>query len=211
MILDIKCKKCRKINEKLFLKGERCYSPKCPLIKIKANLLKRGGKTQGRRPKNKSEFGRQLSEKQKVKLYYGITERQLKKYYKEATKKRGSTPENLAKRLEQRLDSVILASGFASSHTAARQLTTHGHFSLNGKRHDVPSSEIKINDIIALSALSLKKPIFNNLKEKLEKHQTPAWLKVDLSNLTIQLVGEPDLQELSLPFNFSLIVEFYSR
>jgi|YelNatPaOPRAMG01_1025707.scaffolds.fasta_scaffold00696_6 small subunit ribosomal protein S4 len=201
MILDSKCKKCKLYGEKLFLKGERCYSPKCPLLKQR-RLRKRTAV---------SEYGRQLLEKQKVKLLYRLSERQLKRYFKEALKAKGSTPEVLAQMLEMRFDSVIFNAGFAPSRSVARQLVSHGHFLLNGRRHDIPSAILKVGDEISLREQSKDKAPFVNLKEALKKANVPDWLSVDSEQLKIKVLKQPDYQSLNLPFNLSLIVEFYSR
>jgi len=209
MLVDAKCKKCKSFKEKLFLKSERCYSPKCPMLRQKITRGRKKGRSSGRI--STSEYGRQLLEKQKVKINYGLSERQLKKYFNEAFAKKGSTPDLLAKRLEMRFDSIIFTLGFAASKSIARQLTTHGHFMLNGKRHDIPSSLVKINDEISIRPQSQKLAIFQNFKEKLQKHDIPKWLSLDIDNLKAKVLSDPDVKELSLPYNFSLIVEFYSR
>jgi len=205
MILENKCKKCKRFGEKLFLKGERCYSPKCPLLRrTKSN--RRNAFSKG-----SSEYSRQLLEKQKIKTYYGLNERQLKRYFQEAFNQKGSTPEILAKMLEMRFDSVIYNAGFAPYRCLARQLASHGHFLLNGRRHDISSAVLKVNDLICVRPQSQNKIIFNGLREKLKKAKTLSWLEVNPDQLSVRIIAEPALEELNLPFDFSLVVEFYSR
>lgn len=200
------CKKCRSIGEKLFLKGEKCYSPKCLLIRKGVSL--RGVK---KKRKTLTAYGKQLLEKQKAKLAYGLRERQFKKYFELALRKQTSTPETLAQILERRFDNIVFRLGFAPNRKTARQLINHGHFLLNGRRHNIPSTLLKVGDIISIRPQSFKKEIFKDLKEKLKNYQPPKFLLLDKEKLEGKMIALPDLQELQLPFDFPLIVEFYTK
>ena len=200
------CKKCRYFGEKLFLKGEKCYTPKCLLIRRGTAL--RGVK---RKRKSLTPYGRQLLEKQKAKLVYGLREKQFKRYYKMALKKKTSTPEMLAQILESRFDNIIFRLGFAPNRKTARQLIRQGHFLLNGRKHNIPSTLLKVDDIVQIRPQSLEKTFFKNLKEKLKNYQPPSFLSLDKEKLEGKVVSLPNLTELQLPFDFPLIVEFYSK
>lgn len=199
--MDINCKKCRTAGEKLFLKGEKCFTPNCPLVKRKEKRV---------RARKFSFFKKQLLEKRRIKLYYGLSERQLKRFYQLALKKKESTPEMLAQLLESRLDSIIFRLGFANSKKMARQLVSHGHFLLNGRRCDIPSAILKPNDIISLRERSLKLKVFEGLKERLKKITPPSYLQLDKEKLTAKLTKLPILEELNLPFDFKTVVESYA-
>jgi len=138
IMLEDKCKKCRAVGEKLFLKGERCFTPKCALVRRGIRIL---GKR--KRRKKLTAYGIQLSEKQKVKLSYGMREKQFRRYFKIALKKKIATPDALAQLVENRFDNMVFRLGFTFSRTTARQLTNHGHFFLNGRKHDIPSTILK--------------------------------------------------------------------
>jgi len=199
--MDINCKKCRTLGEKLFLKGEKCFTPKCPLLR-KKEKRRRGSKF--------TPFKKQLLEKRRIKLYYGTSERQLKRFYEMALKKKESTPLMLAQLLESRLDSIIFRLGFATSKRMARQLVSHGHFLLNGRRCDIPSVILKPNDKISIREKSLKLKVFDGLKERLKKFTPPSYLELDKEKLEAKLVKAPQIEELNLPFDFQAIVESYS-
>ncbi|MFA5360761.1 MAG: 30S ribosomal protein S4 [Candidatus Paceibacterota bacterium] len=206
-MLDNKCKQCRAAGEKLFLKGERCFTPKCALVR-------RGfPSSSGRQKRSRAltAYGKQLTEKQRVKLTYGIREQQFRRYVKLAFKKGASTPESLAQLLESRFDNVVFRLGFASSRTAARQLTSHGHFLLNGRRHNIASTILKKGDVISIRPQSADKQPFKDIKKTMEKYNPPKYLQVDEKKMEGKVISEPDLQELQLPFDFTSIIEFYSR
>jgi len=205
-MLQDKCKKCRAVGEKLFLKGERCFTPKCALIRRGIRTL---GK--GRKRKTLTSYGKQLSEKQKVKLSYGIREKQFQRYFKMASKKKVSTSDALAQLIENRFDNTVFRLGFAVSRTMARHLTTHGHFFLNGKRHDIPSTILKKGDVISIRPQSYTKAPFKDIKERLKKYTPPKHLKLDINKMEGEIISDPNLEELQLPFDFTSIVEFYSR
>ncbi len=207
MILDAKCRKCRGAGEKLFLKGERCYSPKCNLLRKPY----RPGMHKKAKFRNVSEYGRQLQEKQKVKLAYGISEKQLRRYFKEAVKMKGSNTEILTRKLEMRLDNIVFRLGFAPSRRVARQLVNHGHFFLNERPVRTPSLEVKVGDTIKIRPHSAERPVFKDLKNKLKKYQTAGFLTINAEKLEGQVKSEPNAKDLEIPFNISLIVEFYSK
>ncbi len=198
---DARCKKCRYFGEKLFLKGEKCFTPKCPLVRKGAKVSR--GRYSG--------YKKQLIEKQKVKLIYGIRERQLKRYFEEALRKEVATPQALGQILELRMDNVVFRLGFAPSRSVARQLISHGHFLLNGKPHNISSTILKVGDIVSIKPNSLKKKIFQDLTERIKKINVPKYLHLDLKNIEGKVVSVPDIEEMRMPFDLRLVVEFYSR
>ncbi|MCK4805626.1 MAG: 30S ribosomal protein S4 [Candidatus Pacebacteria bacterium] len=205
-MLDDKCKKCRAVGEKLFLKGERCFTPKCALIRRGIRVL---GKR--RRRKTLTSYGKQLLEKQKVKLAYGMREKQFRRYFKMALKKKISTPEALAQLIENRFDNTVFRLGFTVSRTMARHLVSHGHFFLNGRKHNISSTIVKKEDVISIRPQSSSKVPFKDIKERLKKYSPPKHLKLDMNKIEGKVMTDPDLEELQLPFDFTSIVEFYSR
>ncbi len=207
MILDKRCRQCRAKGEKLFLKGERCFSPKCSFLK---RPHKPGMKSTAR-PKSISEYGKQLLEKQKAKLIYGINERQMRRYFKEASKKKGSTNELLFSRLEMRLDNIVFRSGLADARSLSRQMVSHGHFLVNGRKSKIPSREIRVGDVISIRPESSNKKIFGDLAGKLKKQEVPNFLEIDKDKFEIKVVSVPMMDDLKPNFNTSLIVEFYSK
>ncbi|HNW96612.1 MAG TPA: 30S ribosomal protein S4 [Candidatus Paceibacterota bacterium] len=208
MQLDIKCRKCRAIGEKLFLKGDRCFSPKCAMIKrpFKPGMHK---KTKSRG--GISEYARQLTEKKKMKLIYRIDENQLRRYFKESLASKGSTTEVLFKKLEMRLDNIVFRLGLAPSRSVSRQLVNHGHFWVNGRKLRIPSKGLKIGDVVTVRPQSLEKPAFKNLKETIKKQEVPNFLSLNREKIEGKVVSEPSMAELKPPFNISLVVEFYSK
>ncbi|HDL74793.1 MAG TPA: 30S ribosomal protein S4 [bacterium] len=209
-MLDAKCKICRRMGVKLFLKGEKCFSPKCPMIKKPYPP----GLKRKKRPSQLSEYGKELKEKQKLKNWYNLRERQFKKYVKEVLDKKGkveNAPLFLIKVLESRFDNVIFRLGIASSRNQARQFVNHGHFLINGKPVNIPSYQLKKGDKISISPFSQKKVIFQNLSENLKKQQFPLWLKFDLKKLEAEIVGSSTLEEAAPPSEISSIFEYYSR
>lgn len=208
--LGPKCKICRREGKKMFLKGEKCYSSKCPLIKRKYPPGIHGPKGY---PKL-SEYGFQLREKQKLKRTYGILEKQLKIYYQKALKMSGNTEENLLKLLEQRLDNVVYKAGFASSLAKARQLINHRHLRVNGRPVNIPSYLVKPNEEITVKPTS---PMKEKIKEELisaknkERIKTPDWFSVDDQNLMIKILRKPEAEDLPKDLNIKAVIEFYSR
>jgi len=170
------CKLCRREGEKLFLKGERCFTPKCAFEK-RAYPPGEHGRYGGRRPNRQSDYSRQLRGKQKVKRIYGVLERQFRRYFREAQKRRGLTGLNLLKILESRLDNIVYRLGFADSRNQARQLVNHGHFNVNGRRNDVSSTLLKPGDTLEVRERSKQLTYFKTLVQAEEKRTPPAWVE----------------------------------
>ncbi len=209
MIIQAKCKKCRAYAQKLFLKGEKCNSDHCILNK---RPYPPGGTKQKRQYKRSmSNFQKQLFEKQKVKLFYGVNESQLENIFKKSKRLVGSTPENLGKILEKRMDNILFSAGFGKSKKETRQLINHGHFVLNNRRHTIPSTTLKIGDTVSIRKESQNIKDFTNLKESILQKRSPGFIKIDSEKLTVKLDKEPVISELNLPFNFDAIVEYYSH
>jgi len=215
MIIDAKCKICRRQGVKLFLRGERCFSPKCAMVKRPyAPGLK--GKRRKRAP---SEYAKGLREKQNLKKWYGLGERQFKKYVKEILEKtrkaRSGKAEDatvlLIRRLESRLDNVIFRLGIVSSRSFARQLVSHGYFKINNRPVDVPSFQVKKGDVIKVKPEKQKKKVFQNLAQALKKQRLPDWLVFDAQAFEAKVVNNPFLEPTNLPAEISVIFEFYSR
>ena len=205
-----KCKICRRLGVKLFLKGDRCFSPKCALVRRSYPPGEKGK----RRRRRISEYGKELQEKQKLKVWYHLREKQFRNYIKEVLDKRGQVEDAgalLIRKLESRLDNVVFRLGFVPSRKQARQLVNHGHFLVNGKKVDFPSYEVKKGDIIGLNSRSQKRAIFENLPTILKKYTPPSWLKIDAKKLEGKVLGEPNLEEVAPPAEISAIFEFYSR
>ena len=232
-----KCRICRRLGVKLFLKGEKCLSPKCPIIRRSYPP----GQKRKRRLRRISEYGKQLREKQKLKKWYNLRERQFKNYVKTVLETRRLRPSQgrellrsgklsrpdrppvkggplvedtaslLIKKLESRLDNVIFRLGLAASRAQARELVSHGHFLVNGKSVNIPSFQVKKGDKITLRPGWEKKNIFQDLQTKLKKYQPPSWLSFNIKNLTGEVVGSSTFEEASPPADISAIFEFYSR
>ena len=206
--LDAKCKQCRRTGEKLFLKGERCGSPKCAIVKRNYPPGVHGSK--GR--KRMTDYGLRLMEKQKAKKIYNLLEKQFKLTFEKAKKQKGNASENFVKLLEMRLDNAICRAGFASSHSQARELVGHGHFLVNGKKVTIPSYQIKIGDIIKVKEKSKMSKQFSNLENTLKKIKLPGWLNLDIKDLSAKVLSAPAAEDgKSINFNPQMIVEFYSR
>ena len=198
---DANCKLCRREGQKLFLKGERCYSSKCA---IERRNYAPGQHGQAR--KKQSEYGLQLREKQKAKRFYGVPETQFRNLFEKAAKKQGKTGENLMIFLETRLDNVVFRLGFAASRKEARQLVTHGHFTINGKKADIPSME---GDVIKVKERSVSSPKFKEIKEM--SITVPSWMTVDVDKLEGKVVAMPRREDIDTPIAEHLIVELYSK
>ena len=199
------CRLCRREGQKLYLKGDKCYTDKCPVTKRNYAPGQHG---QGR--KKITEYGLQLREKQKVRRYYGISESQMRKYFDMAEKTHGVTGENLLKILESRLDNVVYRLGFASSRPEARQLVTHGHFTVNGTKVSIPSYLVNVGDVIEVKDRSKNSLKF---KELIENHQKTLvnWLEVDLEGMKGRILAEPSREEIEIPIQEHNIVELYSK
>jgi len=200
-----KCRLCRREGVKLFLKGDRCFSPKCALSKRPY-----APGQHGRYRRRATQFAIHLREKQKAKRIYGVREAQFRRYVELAKKKKGVTGEALLKILERRLDNVVYRAGFAYSRDQARQLVSHGHFLVNGRHLNVPSYLVKEGDSVEVRPQS-KDKLRELVKAASERRSPPSWLQRDLETLRIQVTSEPQLEDLDQSIETSLIVEFYSR
>lgn len=204
------CKLCRREGEKLFLKGERCFTPKCAFERRGYPPGQHGRSAQFRR-RRESDYNRQLRAKQKARRVYGILERQFRRYYEESLQRRGLTGLNLLQILESRLDNVVYRLGFADSRAQARMLVSHGHFMVNGRRTDVPSMLLSAGDQISVRDGSRKRTYFKDLSAVAEEKTTPDWISRDVKNLTGSVTRLPERAEIDGNLNEQLIVEFYSR
>ncbi len=203
------CKLCRREGEKLFLKGERCYSPKCSFEKHGYPPGQHG--RMARFQRRESDYARQLRAKQKARRIYGVLERQFRRYYREAQRRRGLTGLNLLQILESRLDNVVYRLGFASSRAQARLLVTHGHFNVNGRRTDIPSMLLRPGDVVEVREGSHKRPYFKELAAVAESRSVPEWLSRDLNTLSGTVLRLPERAEIDGNLEEQLIVEYYSR
>ena len=199
------CRLCRREGMKLFLKGDRCYTDQCAIVKRNYAPGQHG---QSR--KKVTEYGMQLREKQKVRRFYGISESQMVKYFIMADKMRGITGENLLKILELRLDNVVYRMGFASSRAEARQLVTHGHFLVNGSKVDIPSVILSVGDTVEIKERTRGS---EKIKDLAANHNgnTVKWISVDLDQLKGSIVAEPTREDIDIPVEEHLIVELYSK
>lgn len=203
------CKLCRREGMKLFLKGERCMGPKCAMER-RAYIPGQHGKSEQFRQRM-SDYGQQLREKQRARRIYGVMEAQFRRYYEIAQRLRGQTGANLLVILESRLDNVVYRLGFADSRNQARQLVLHGHFHLNGKRLDIPSALVEAGDVIVVTDPSKQNGYFRDLKEVLEHRSVPEWLSLNAADMVGTVVSLPTREQLDVPLNEQLIVEYYSR
>ncbi|AEB74936.1 30S ribosomal protein S4 [Clostridium botulinum] len=198
------CRLCRREGMKLFLKGDRCYTDKCAFAR---RSYAPGQHGQGR--KKLSNYGVQLREKQKARRIYGILEAQFRKYYEKAETMRGITGENLLRLLEMRLDNVVYRLGFGSSRSEARQLVTHGHFLVNGKKVDIASFKVSAGDVITVREKSRGTEKFKTFAEN--PKTLPAWLQGNVENFEGKVIAEPTRTDIDVPVNETLIVELYSK
>lgn len=206
--LDSKCKLCRRAGEKLFLKGDRCLSPKCAIVRrpyapgIHGHNPSRGG----------SEYGKQLAMKQKIKRLYGVMERQFRHHFDEVKNVPGVTGDQLISRLERRLDNVIYRLGFAPSRALARQLVSHKMFEVNGNRMNIPSVELNVGDVIVLKAIKKEKNYFKNIVETLKnKKDVPHWLELDSDKLAGKVLALPNREDVGVQVDAQMVVEYYSK
>ena len=202
------CRLCRREGCKLHLKGERCNSDKCSLNRRAQAPGQHGAANNRRRVK---EYSLQLREKQKAKRYYGILEKQFQNYFEKADRKEGQTGENLLTMIERRLDNVVYRMGMAESRKEARQLVLHGHFTVNGKKVNIPSYEVSKGDVVALKENSRKLGKFKMLIEDINARTIPAWMDVDKENIVATIKELPKREDIDFPFEEHLIVELYSK
>ena len=209
MSKEPKCKKCRRAGVKLFLKGARCTGPKCAMVK---KNYPPGEK--GKRRSRSSEYGKELNEKQKLRHWYNLREKQFKSYVTEAMKKQGGeegSGDVLIKSLENRLDNTVYRMGLADSRPKAKQLVSHGLILVNGRKVDVSSFSVSEGDVISVNPNKKDKKVFENLTEKLKDQDVPSWLYFDRKKLEGKVTGEPVPEEVEPPVRMTSIFEFYSR
>ncbi|HLC38578.1 MAG TPA: 30S ribosomal protein S4 [Patescibacteria group bacterium] len=200
------CEKCRRAGQKLFLKGDKCLSPKCPFTRRSY-----APGQHGQVPRRLSEYGRQLREKQKTAQIYGISNQQFKNYYQHALRKKGMTDLALLRLLELRLDNIVFRLGLADSRRQARILVRDGHLEVNGKKVTFPSFQVKIGDKIAPNSASLKKVYFKNRLEVISKIKTPAWLKLKADTMTGEVLKIPERDGIDTPIDEDIVLEFFAR
>ena len=203
---DAVCRQCRREGQKLFLKGERCYSDKCAI-----NRRSFAPGQHGKARKKLSEYGLQLREKQKARRYYGVLEGQFHHYFEMAERKAGITGENLLQILESRLDNVVYRLGFAMSRPEARQLVVHGHFTVNGKKVNIPSYLVSAGDVIAVQQKTTQSEKCTGVAAANANRPVPAWLEVDRENQSGKVVALPSRDQIDLDIQETLIVELYSK
>ena len=206
--LDPKCKRCRREGEKLFLKGERCFTQKCAVVKRNYPPGQHGPAQAGRRL---SGFGIQLREKQKAQKLYNILEKQLRNYFLEANRQAGATGEALIQLLESRLDNAIFRLSFAKSRSQARQLISHGHILVNDRKVSISSFRVKIGDVIAVAESAKKKKGFANIIKEINEEEIPKWFEASAKGAKGEVVRKPTIDDIGHKINTSLIVEYYSR
>ena len=199
------CRLCRREGVKLFLKGDRCYSGKCAMEKRSY-----APGQHGQRRSKQSEYGMQLREKQKARRIYGVLEGQFETYFDKAERKKGVTGENLLVLLETRFDNIVYRAGFASSRNQARQFVRHNHFTLNGKKVDIPSITVKVGDVIAVKETSKSSAKFKGIVEANTK-VAPRWIDADVQNMTATVTALPGREDIDLEIAEHLIIELYSK
>jgi small subunit ribosomal protein S4 len=202
------CRLCRRQGMKLFLKGDRCFTPKCA---VERRPTPPGSSPSDRRRRKESEFSIQLKEKQKARNIYGILERQFHKHFVHAERMPGVTGENLLRVLEMRLDNVVYRLGFADSRRQSRQLVLHGHITLNGRRTDIASAQVKSGDTVAVHPSSRGNEYFKAVSETLTRKTVPRWLELDPNALSGRVADRPARQDIDINLNEALVVEYYSR
>ncbi len=203
---DAVCRLCRRNGEKLFLKGERCFSPKCAMERRPTPPGQRSS-----RRRKVSDRGLQLREKQKARQTYGLLERQFRRVFKEAVRRSGATGENLLQMLEMRLDNAVYRAGLAESRAQARQVVRHGHITLNGHKADIPSIELTQGDKIGWSDRGKRSKFFEMVKQWQGARPVPGWIHVDPASLEGEITGAPARNEIDARFDENLIIEYYSR
>ncbi|UCH81422.1 MAG: 30S ribosomal protein S4 [Nitrospiraceae bacterium] len=203
---DALCRLCRREGEKIFLKGDRCYTDKCAVERRKY-----GPGQHGQRRKKLSDYALQLREKQKAKETYGVLEKQFKIYFYMANKKKGVTGSNLLQLLESRLDNVVYRLGIASNRRQARQLVLHGHITLNDRRVNIPSCLVRAGDTVSVKEASRKNVIIEDNIAKIEHRGMPSWVEMDVNTLSGRVLNLPAREDIELPVQEQLIVELYSK
>lgn len=213
-ITDVKCKLCRRSGEKLFLKGDRCNSPKCAFVR-KSYAPGMHGNTRGKskgRASGGSEFGKQLAMKQKIKHIYGVLETQLRKHYSEIENKKGVVGDMLVQRLEMRLDNVVYRLGLGDSRAQARQLVNHGLIKVNGRKLSIASAAVRVGDAVKVSETKLNKNYFKNRDQIMKnKKDYPSWLSFDANTMEGKVLAVPTVSDLGSGIDPQMVVEYYSR
>ena len=200
------CRICRRLGDKLYLKGEKCFTPKCAFERRPYAPDKRS-----QRRRKVSDRGLQLREKQKARAVYAVLERQFQRYYKEAVQRHGVTGENLLRTLELRLDNAVYRLGFADSRSQARQVVLHGHISVNGRKAAIPSHVLKPLDAVGWTDRGRKSQYFAVVKEQVGGKSVPSWLSLEAASMTGRVLALPEVEETGAKFNLATIVEYYSR
>ena len=209
--LSAKCKLCRRAGEKLFLKGDRCGTPKCAIVRKPSPPGMHGAKS---RRGNKSEYGQQLAMKQRIKRIYAVLERQLNKYFQEVSNKQGVTGDLLMQKLELRLDNVVYRAGFASRRRQARQLVKHSLFLVNGKSANIPSIELKNADVVSIKENKSNKNYFKQVLATIKESKgtgLPNWMQMDPEKAILEIKGRPTRDDFGAGIDAQMVVEFYSR
>lgn len=201
------CRQCRREGTKLFLKGDKCYSDKCPFSRRSFAPGQHGHA----RPKKASEYGLQLREKQKARRTYGVLEKQFRLYFAKADRQKGVTGTNLLVILERRMDNIVYRMGLAESRNQARQLVRHGHFTVNGKKVNIPSYQVKAGDVVAVREASRSSEIFKELAESQSQRTLPLWMEVNAAEFNGSVTRYPSREEIDTQVDEQLIVELYSR
>lgn len=201
------CRLCRREGMKLFLKGERCYTGKCAIDR-RPYAPGQHGQSRGKKP---TDYGIQLREKQKARRIYGVNEGQFRRYFDEAARQKGVAGDNLLRLLERRLDNVVFQLGLATSRPEARQLVRHGHFTVDGKRVDIPSYLVRVGQVVAVKEGSMSSPRIKEIVGNLGTRAVPRWLSLDANAVSGTVIALPAREDIQLPIQEHLIVEKYSR
>ncbi len=211
MSADPKCKICRRAGEKLFLKGERCFTPKCAMVRHSNPPGIHGGKKKGGRRRTASEYGSELREKQKIRFMYGLTEHQLEKYVAEARETRASVTNTIVRDLETRLDNAVFRAGFAVSRSVGRHLVSYGHMLVNQKPVSSPGYRIKKGDVMAIRPESKETGLFEGFAERIKKYEPPAWLSLDKNQHTATVIAEPSAENTQFTYDLQKVIQYYSK
>jgi small subunit ribosomal protein S4 len=200
------CRLCRRLGDKLYLKGEKCFSPKCP---FERRPYPPGPRSMRRR--KVSDRGFQLREKQRARATYGLLERQFRRYYAEAARRHGVSGDNLLRILEMRLDNLVYRLGFADSRAQGRQIVLHGHVTVNGRKAHAPSHVLKVGDVVGWTPRGQRSQYFEIVKEQMASKSVPSWLSVDAEAMIGRVLTQPEIEEIAAKFNPATVIEYYSR
>jgi small subunit ribosomal protein S4 len=200
------CRLCRRLGDKLYLKGEKCFAPKCP---FERRPYAPGPRSMRRR--KVSDRGLQLREKQRARASYGVLERQFRRYYHEAVRRHGVSGDNLLRILEMRLDNLVYRLGFADSRAQGRQIVLHGHVTVNGRKACVPSHILKVGDVIGWTSRGQRSEYFQMVKEQMAGKSVPSWLSVEAEGMIGRVLAQAEIEEIGARFSPATVVEYYSR